>query len=155
MIPKPPPHPKTLLFDRPRRSKRGVLGGKFGIISNFYFFCSERHPQYQRVITPATNGWCGRTTKFWALGGADGAVFPRGLRPPGPPIWACWGRPRGGTDDPFGLIFQFLKKKIKNIFFYKTQSNDLFISSKRKIAILKMSLKSSLMSTRSQEFELK
>ena len=39
-----------------------------------------------------------------------------------------------------------LKKKLKNIIFDKTQNHDLFISPKRKNAILKMSLQSSTMS---------
>jgi hypothetical protein len=39
------------------------------------------------------------------------------------------------------------QKKVKKKFFFdKTQNHDLFISPKRKIAVLEMSLKSSIMS---------
>ena len=42
-----------------------------------------------------------------------------GSAPLDPPIWACWGRPRGGTDDPFWLIFQIFEKKLFSKMFEK------------------------------------
>ena len=40
-------------------------------------------------------------------------IFPGGLPPPGPPIWACWGRPRGGYR-PWGYYGSLLERR--NIF---------------------------------------
>ena len=34
-------------------------------------------------------------------------ILPGGLRPPDPPIWACWGRPRGGYH-PWGYCWCLL-----------------------------------------------
>ena len=41
-----------------------------------------------------------------------------GYAPPHPPIWACWGRPRGGYH-PWGIVHPFWDEKIIVQFFPK------------------------------------
>ena len=64
-----------------------------------------------------------------------GVVFPGGLRPPDLPIWACWGRPRGGYH-PWGYCFMILVavswffKFLKKIKFWK---NNKIVNFEKKI----------------------